>query len=180
MNRCADWKPITSISISPHFQDDRTPIVESAAAFDALVRAGKIRAVGLSNFSADAVREWFDTATSNGLVTPVALQPHYSLVHRKPYEAELAPLANELGLAVLPYRALAGGFLSGKYRITADTEGHARGAGVRPLLTPEGLHLIDTARRDRRRARCPRRHHRCRLAHAPTRSYGAIGLGDIP
>ena len=127
-----------------HYQDDRTPIEESAAAFDALVRAGKIRAIGLSNFTADAVREWIDTAGRNGLAAPVALQPHFSLVHRQPFETVFAPLASEAGLAVLPYRALGGGFLSGKYRTEADTEDRARGAGVRPLLTPQGLRLLDT------------------------------------
>ncbi|WP_341925237.1 aldo/keto reductase [Nocardioides psychrotolerans] len=127
-----------------HYQDDETPIEETAEAFDALVRVGKIRAIGLSNFTADAVCEWIDTANANGLAVPVALQPHYSLVHRKPFETELAPLASEAGLAVLPYRALGGGFLSGKYRTEADTEDRARGGGVRPLITPEGLGLLDT------------------------------------
>jgi aryl-alcohol dehydrogenase (NADP+) len=127
-----------------HYPDDRTPIEESAAAFDALVQAGKIRAIGLSNFTADGARDWIDTAVSSGLAAPVALQPHYSLVHRQPFEGELAALASEAGLAVLPYRALGGGFLSGKYRDEADTEDRARGAGVRPLLTPEGLRLLDT------------------------------------
>ena len=127
-----------------HYQDDQTPIEESAAAFDALVRAGKIRAIGLSNFTADAVREWIDTASSNGFAAPIALQPHFSLVHRQPFEMELAPVASQAGLAVLPYRALGGGFLSGKYRTEADTEDRARGAGVRPLLTPQGLRLLDT------------------------------------
>ena len=127
-----------------HYQDDETPIEETAEAFDALIRAGKIRAVGLSNFTADAVREWIDTAARNGLVAPIALQPHYSLVHRQPFETEFAPLASEAGLAVLPYRALGGGFLSGKYRTEADTEDRARGAGVRCLITPKGLRLLDT------------------------------------
>jgi aryl-alcohol dehydrogenase (NADP+) len=127
-----------------HYQDDRTPVEESAAAFDALVRCGKVRAVGLSNFSATAVREWLDVAHREGLAAPVALQPHYSLVHRPAFETELADLAAEAGLAVLPYRALGGGFLTGKYRTGADTEDRARGAGVRPLLTREGLSLLDT------------------------------------
>ena len=136
-----------------HYQDDQTPVEVSVAAFDGLVRAGKIGAVGLSNFTASAVREWIDTARSGGYATPVALQPHYSLVHRKPFEQELAPIAEEASLAVLPYRALGGGFLSGKYRTEADTEGRARGAGVRPLLSPEGLRLldvVDTIARDHR------------------------------
>jgi aryl-alcohol dehydrogenase (NADP+) len=129
-----------------HYQDDRTPVEESAQAFDSLVRSGKIRAVGLSNFSAGTVREWLQVARDGGLAVPVALQPHYSLVHRRPFEAELARIAAESGLAVLPYRSLGGGFLSGKYRTEADTEGRARGAGVRPLLTPAGLGLVDTVR----------------------------------
>ena len=73
-----------------HYQDDGTPVEESAAAFDALVRAGKIRAVGLSNFDVDTAAAWLRAAEDNGLATPVALQPHYSLVHRQPYETGLA------------------------------------------------------------------------------------------
>ena len=126
-----------------HYQDDETPIEVSVAAFDGLVRAGKVGAVGLSNFAAPAVREWLEVARSGGCAVPVALQPHYSLVHRRPFEQDLAPVAEEWSLAVLPYRALGGGFLSGKYRAEADTEDRARGAGVRPLLTPEGLGLLD-------------------------------------
>ncbi len=127
-----------------HYQDDQTPVEESAAAFDALVRAGKVRAIGLSNFTADAVREWLQVAASNDLAAPEVLQPHYSLAHRQSFEHELAPLASAAGLAVLPYRALGGGFLSGKYRAVEDTEGRPRGAGVRHLLTREGLRLLDT------------------------------------
>ncbi len=78
-----------------HYQDDQTPVEESAAAFDALVRAGKIRAIGLSNFTADAVGEWMQVAASNDLAAPEVLQPHYSLAHRQPFEHELAPLASE-------------------------------------------------------------------------------------
>jgi aryl-alcohol dehydrogenase-like predicted oxidoreductase len=126
-----------------HYQDDDTPVEESVAAFDGLVRSGKIRAFGLSNFDGPAVGEWLRVADDGGLAAPVALQPHYSLVHRRQFETELAGLAAEAGLAVLPYRALGGGFLSGKYRTEADTEGRARGAGVRPLLTAEGLGLLD-------------------------------------
>lgn len=126
-----------------HYQDDDTAIEESAAAFDALVRAGKIGAIGLSNFDGDAVSSWLHAADEYDLARPVALQPHYSLVHRRPFESVLAPVVAESGLAVLPYRALGGGFLSGKYRTDADTEGRPRGAGVKPLLTTAGLALLD-------------------------------------
>lgn len=126
-----------------HYQDDQTPIAESAAAFDGLVRAGKIRAIGLSNFDSDAVSEWLQVADREGWAAPVALQPHYSLVHRQTFETGLDALAATHDLGVLPYRSLGGGFLTGKYRTEADTEGKARGAGVKPLLTPAGLALLD-------------------------------------
>lgn len=127
-----------------HYQDDRTPVEESAAAFDALVRSGKVRAIGLSNFDVDTAEAWVQAADDDGLAAPVALQPHYSLVHRQPFETGLATVAAASQLAVLPYRALGGGFLSGKYRSPADTEERARGANVAPLLTPDGLRLLDT------------------------------------
>ena len=78
-----------------------------------------------------------------GFAAPVALQPHYSLVHRHSYESGYASLAQNAGLDVYPYRALAGGFLSGKYRTESDLEGRARGAAVRGHLTPEGLGVVD-------------------------------------
>ncbi len=126
-----------------HYQDDATPIEESVRAFDALVQAGKIRYVGLSNFTPQAVAEWLRVCDEGGFASPVALQPHYSLVHRRSYESGYASLAQNAGLDVYPYRALAGGFLSGKYRTESDLEGQARGAGVRGHLTPEGLGVVD-------------------------------------
>ncbi|CAN5421293.1 aldo/keto reductase [soil metagenome] len=129
-----------------HYQDDSTPIEESVRAFDALVRAGKIGRIGLSNFTPHAIAEWLRTADEGGYAAPVALQPHYSLIHRRTYETEYAALARDAGLEVYPYRALGGGFLTGKYRTELDLEGRARGAGVRGLLTPEGLGVGDVAR----------------------------------
>jgi aryl-alcohol dehydrogenase-like predicted oxidoreductase len=126
-----------------HYQDDATPIEESVRAFDALVQAGKIRYIGLSNFTPQAVAEWLRVSDEGGFAAPVALQPHYSLVHRHSYESGYASLAQSAGLDVYPYRALAGGFLSGKYRTESDLEGRARGAAVRGHLTPEGLGVVD-------------------------------------
>lgn len=114
------------------------------AAFDSVVRAGKARAIGLSNFAAEAVQEWVHIARDGDYAVPVAFQPHYSLVHRNPYEREYAAMASTERLAVLPYRALGGGFLSGKYRTETDTDGRARGAAILPLLTPAGLGVLDT------------------------------------
>ncbi|HLS25847.1 MAG TPA: aldo/keto reductase [Beutenbergiaceae bacterium] len=125
-----------------HYQDDETPIVDSAAAFDRLITEGKVRAVALSNFSAQAIDEWFRVAEENGFAKPVALQPQYSLVARD-YEQELADAAKRHGMSVFPYQVLAGGFLTGKYRTEADAEGRARGATVKGYLTPAGLKVLD-------------------------------------
>ena len=125
-----------------HYQDDETPIVESAAAFDQLVTDGKVRAVALSNFSPQAIDEWFRVAEENGFAKPVAFQPRYSLVARG-YEQELAGAAKRHGMSVFPYQVLAGGFLTGKYRTESDTEGRARGGAVKGFLTPAGLGVLD-------------------------------------
>lgn len=125
-----------------HYQDDTTPIEESVRAFDGLVRAGKVRYVGVSNFTPDAVAEWLRVARQGGYAAPAAFQPHYSLVHRRSYETDYASLAQDAELDVFPYRALGGGFLTGKYRTESDLEGRARGAGVRGHLTAEGLSVI--------------------------------------
>ncbi|KQX05070.1 MULTISPECIES: aldo/keto reductase [unclassified Leifsonia] len=126
-----------------HFDDAETPLEETVAAFDALVTAGKIRYVGVSNYSAARVQEWIDIATREGFALPIALQPHYNLVHREPFESELAPVAAEHGLSVVPYFSLASGFLTGKYRTAADLEGAARAGGAGGYLTENGLAVID-------------------------------------
>lgn len=125
-----------------HYQDDDTPIVESAAAFDALVTAGTVRTIALSNFSADAIDEWFRVSRENGFALPVALQPRYSLVSRG-YEDELAAAARRHEMSVFPYQVLAGGFLTGKYRSEADLAGRARAGAVERYLTPEGLRVVE-------------------------------------
>ena len=129
-----------------HYQDDSTQIEESVRAFDDLVRAGKIGHVGLSNFTPPAIAEWLAVADEGGYAAPIALQPHYSLLHRRAYETEYAALAQGAGREVHPYRALGGGFLSGKYRTELDLERRARGAGVRGLLTLEGLGVVNVVR----------------------------------
>ncbi|MET0870896.1 MAG: aldo/keto reductase [Paeniglutamicibacter terrestris] len=127
-----------------HQPDDNTPVAESAAAFDALVRAGKIRHIGLSNFSAEQIDEWFAVANEHGFVTPVALQPQYNLVARAEFENELAAVSARHQLAVLPYFSLASGFLTGKYRSAADFEGKARGAMAGRYLNEHSLNVVDT------------------------------------
>jgi aryl-alcohol dehydrogenase-like predicted oxidoreductase len=125
-----------------HRDDPEVPVAEAAGAFHELAVAGKIRHIGLSNFTAPRLREWFAVAAAEGFAPPVVLQPHYNLVERAQYESELAPVVAELGLSVLPYYALASGFLAGKYRTASDHAGAARQPGAARYLTPTGLAVL--------------------------------------
>ncbi|MBU1587057.1 MAG: aldo/keto reductase, partial [Actinobacteria bacterium] len=126
-----------------HFDDASVPLAETVGAFNDLVVAGKVRYVGVSNYSADRIEEWISIAAREGYALPVALQPHYNLVRREPYETELAPVVAEHDLGVMPYFSLASGFLSGKYRTAADLAGKARGKGAGQYLDERGLRVID-------------------------------------
>ncbi|WP_033290030.1 aldo/keto reductase [Amycolatopsis jejuensis] len=98
-----------------HKDDPGTPQEETLAAFDGLVRAGKVRHIAASNFTADRLASALSISDRQGLARYVALQPHYNLVERD-YEKELAPLVARENLTTLPYFGLAKGFLTGKYR----------------------------------------------------------------
>ncbi len=98
-----------------HYDDKDTPLEESMRAFDALVKDGLVRHIAASNYTAERLAEALSVQRELGLTPFVALQPHYNLVERA-YERSLAPVATEWDLAVLPYYALASGFLTGKYR----------------------------------------------------------------
>lgn len=126
-----------------HRDDESVPVAEQAATFDALVRSGKVRAVGLSNYSPERLREWFETAEREHLTVPAAIQPEYHLVGRRSYERDVAPLAREFGAAVFPYYGLASGFLTGKYRTAADLEGRVRGGAAGAHLNEQGLAVVD-------------------------------------
>jgi aryl-alcohol dehydrogenase-like predicted oxidoreductase len=125
-----------------HHDDPEVPVAEAVGVFGELQKAGKIRHVGLSNFTAPRLREWVAAAAAEGLAAPVALQPHYNLLERASYETSLAPSAAEFGLGVLPYYALASGFLAGKYRSAADHAGAARQPTAARYLTPAGLGVL--------------------------------------
>jgi aryl-alcohol dehydrogenase-like predicted oxidoreductase len=125
-----------------HYDDGVTPMVEIVSAFNDLVVAGKVRAVGVSNVSRQRIAEWIALADRNGLARPVALQPNYNLVNREPYESELAPLAREHDLGVMPYFSLAAGFLTGKYRSKSDLDGVARGQMAGRYFSESGLAVV--------------------------------------
>jgi len=114
-----------------HWPDEKTPIEETLRAFDELVKQGKVRYVGTSNYSAWELMQALWTSDRNSLSRYDSLQPHYNLVHRDEFERELAAVCKTYRLGVIPYSPLAGGFLTGKYRrnlvpITARAVGAKR------------------------------------------------------
>ena len=113
-----------------HADDPDTPLEETMAAFDALVRMGKVRHVAASNYSAPRLAEALRVSDGDGLVRYVGLQPEYNLVERTEYEGELQDLCVAEGLACMPYYALASGFLTGKYRPGGPDVESARAASA--------------------------------------------------
>ena len=125
-----------------HRPDPETSYEETLDTFDRLVKAGKIRAYGCSNFDARQLAEAQDSARINNLPAYQTLQPEYNLVDRDAYDGPLRDLALQLGLGVIPYFSLASGFLTGKYRTEADLGQSPRGGGVKKYLTPRGLRIL--------------------------------------
>ncbi|TFV65176.1 aldo/keto reductase [Blastococcus sp. CT_GayMR20] len=112
-----------------HYDDETTPLEETLAAFDELVRAGKVRYVAASNYSAARLTEALETSEKLSVARYAALQTHYNLMERAAFEDELRDVALERGLGVLPYFALARGFLTGKYRAGEQVDSpRAKGA----------------------------------------------------
>jgi len=125
-----------------HEDDPVTPLADTVAAFDSLVREGKARYVAASNYSAPRLTHALASAQQQGLAGFVALQVHYNLVHRDEYEGDLAALCQREGLSCIAYSALADGFLTGKYR-----PGHAlpvseRAEDAAAYLTGSGLTVL--------------------------------------
>jgi aryl-alcohol dehydrogenase-like predicted oxidoreductase len=126
-----------------HKDDPKVPLDESLGAFERLREKGKIRAVGLSNFTAERVDEAMKTAEQCGFVPPAALQPRYNLVDRSDYEGSLLSAAKRHGLAVFPYYGLAAGFLTGKYRSREDLGKSPRGKSAANYLEGNGPRVLD-------------------------------------
>jgi aryl-alcohol dehydrogenase-like predicted oxidoreductase len=125
-----------------HKDDEATPLEETLEAFATLIKEGKVRAIGASNYTAGRLKQALDVSKKLGLPRYESLQPHYNLVERPIFEDELGPLCRAEGLGVISYFSLASGFLSGKYRTEADFNGKARGAAVKAYLNPKGLKIL--------------------------------------
>ncbi|MBA8815297.1 aryl-alcohol dehydrogenase-like predicted oxidoreductase [Microbacterium halimionae] len=130
-----------------HFDDPEVPMAEIVEAFGALVTDGLVRNIAISNMSPERIREWMNIAQSTGAALPVAIQPHYNLVHRNDVEESIIPLAEEYGMSLVPYYGLASGFLTGKFRDAETAEATARGRSSAKYITPQGLKIIDTLER---------------------------------
>jgi len=125
-----------------HQDDPDTPLEETLSTFAELIREGKVRAIGASNYTAPRLAEALATSRRLGLPRYETLQPHYNLVERARYETDLEPLCRSEGLGVINYFGLARGFLTGKYRSEADLSRSVRGAGVKPYLNERGFRIL--------------------------------------
>jgi aryl-alcohol dehydrogenase-like predicted oxidoreductase len=126
-----------------HRDDPATPLPETLAAFADLIRAGKVRAIGASNYSAERLEEALAASRAHNLPAYVSLQPHYNLVERPVYEDELEAACQRNQLGVIPYYSLASGFLTGKYRSSADAgKSSARGSAASKYLAGKGPRVL--------------------------------------
>ena len=124
-----------------HADDEQTPLEETLGAFDSLVREGKVRYIGASNYTAQRLAEALAVSEREGFARYVALQQHYNLVERDKYEGELADVVSRAGLSSVPYFSLASGFLTGKYRPGAKVASQrAERAGA--YLNEKGLKVL--------------------------------------
>jgi aryl-alcohol dehydrogenase-like predicted oxidoreductase len=126
-----------------HWPDPETPYEETLGAFAQLKKQGKIRAIGCSNLDAVQLRDSFEAAERAGLPRYDVLQPEYNLYERARFEGPLAELCIAEDIGVITYFSLAAGFLSGKYRTKADTEGRAREGRVAQYLNDKGIRILD-------------------------------------
>jgi aryl-alcohol dehydrogenase-like predicted oxidoreductase len=126
-----------------HRDDAGTPLEETLGAYAELIRQGKVRAIGASNYEAARLVEALDIAKRENLPRYESVQPQYNLYDRADYETHLEAICKERGLGVITYFSLASGFLAGKYRSPGDLEaGGARGGMVGQYMTPRGERIL--------------------------------------
>jgi len=125
-----------------HADDPDTPLEETLATFDGLIKEGKVRYAAASNYTAPRLQAALETSDRAGLARYVALQPHYSLVERGHYEGPLAEVCLREGLSCVPYWALARGFLTGKYRPGAEIDS-PRAAQASSYLDDHGMRVLE-------------------------------------
>jgi len=127
-----------------HKDDPETPLDATLEAFDKLVKSGKVRAIGASNYDTARLDQALKASDAQGLARYSVLQPHYNLLERLKFEGPLQDLCVANDVAVVPYYALASGFLTGKYRSEADLAGKSRGKAAEKYLNDFGLGVLTT------------------------------------
>ena len=126
-----------------HYDDTKTPVEETLSAYNQLVKEGKIRYIGASNFSSERLIESLEKSDLFNLPAYKILQPEYNLYDRQSFEEFLQPVAEKFKLGVIPYYSLASGFLSGKYRNEEDLDKSTRGEGIKKYLNERGFRILD-------------------------------------
>jgi aryl-alcohol dehydrogenase-like predicted oxidoreductase len=126
-----------------HWPDDSTPIEETLRAMDDLVKQGKVRYIGASNYNADELMQALNAADESGLVRYETLQPHYNLIHREEFERELRAVCEAHDIGVIPYSPLEGGFLTGKYRRNTPMPDSRRAEGRQKYMTEKNFAVLD-------------------------------------
>lgn len=126
-----------------HRDDPDTPQEETAEAFDRLVKAGKVRAIGSSNFTPERLKSAIEISQAKGLARYNSEQPLYNLYARQGFESGLQQVCIENEVGVIPYYGLASGFLTGKYRTEADLSKSPRGQGVKRMMDARGMRILD-------------------------------------
>jgi aryl-alcohol dehydrogenase-like predicted oxidoreductase len=126
-----------------HWPDPATPHEATLGAYDRLIKAGKVRAIGCSNFDAAQLEASLGAARTHGLPAYGTLQPEYNLVERSKFDGPLRELCLREGIGVITYYSLASGFLTGKYRSEADFAKSPRGSGVAKYLDARGRRILD-------------------------------------
>ncbi|WP_332813986.1 aldo/keto reductase [Ramlibacter sp.] len=138
-----------------HKDDEDTPLEETLEAFGALVKQGKVRAIGASNYGAARLSQALEASRRLGLPRYESLQPLYNLYDRAAFEKELRPLCQGEGIGVISFHALAAGFLTGKYRSEADAGASVRGASTtKKYLNERGLRILSALDEVAARAGC--------------------------
>ena len=127
-----------------HIDDAATPLEETLEAYAQLVKQGKVRAIGASNYGGERLAQALEVSAKHGYPSYQSLQPHYNLYERSDYESNLEPVCREKGIGVITYFSLARGFLTGKYRSDADLSKSPRGGGVKAYFNERGFRILET------------------------------------
>ncbi|TDO24891.1 aldo/keto reductase [Pedobacter duraquae] len=125
-----------------HFDDETTPVQETLEAYDELIKAGKVRWIGASNFSKERLVESLETSKKLSLPKYQVYQPEYNLYNRAKFEQDFEQIVLDNQIGVINYYALASGFLTGKYRSEADLNKSQRGGGVKDFLNERGFKIL--------------------------------------